>query len=830
MVKLRHFLPWLLVFCLTLLPISIAGAVTEVTVSIVAPAEVNPGSSFVADVTVDYVENFNSCGFDVTYDQSIITVTAVTGGEIDGHTVEVGAGDWSYIPPGPDPGKIRVITTVPGTPGPGVTGTGYIAQIHFNVVGSPCQTSPIHLEGVAMYDYQANKITTATVDDSVHVADVLGITTTSLPEAKVGDVYSATLAATGGQPPYSWGATGLPAGLTCSTDGVISGTPTGVGGDFTVGVSVTDSASPADTDNTDLALKVYDALEITTAALPSGTPGEAYSATLTATGGKEPRTWSAIGLPAPLTCSTAGVISGTPAAEGDFAVTVTVTDSFSTPNTDEETFTLRITYFVITTTSPLPEAKVGDAYSVTLDATGGTPPYTWGATGLPAGLTCSTDGIISGTPTVDGDFTVTVTANDSDTPPNSDDEALALHVYAALEVTTTSLPEAKVGDAYSATLTATGGKTPLTWNATGLPAGLTCSTAGVISGTPTAFGDFSVTVTVTDSFSTPNTDSEILALKVYAALEITTTSLPEAKVGDVYSATLMATGGKLPLTWGATGLPAGLTCSTAGVISGTPTESGDFTVGVGVADSFDPINTDDTDLALKVYPALEVTTTSLPEAKVGDVYSATLTATGGKAPHSWGATGLPAGLTCSTAGVISGTPTESGDFSVTVTVTDSFSTPNTDSEILALKVYAALEITTTSLPCIKVDTLYSANLAATGGKPPLTWGATGLPAGLTCSAAGVISGTPTVSGSFNVTVTVTDSFDPANTDDTELDLYVCIVGDANLDGFVDPGDITKVKRIYFELDPPTDCADANGDGKIDTGDITMIRLIYFGAV
>jgi len=85
-----------------------------------------------------------------------------------------------------------------------------------------------------------------------------------------------------------------------------------------------------------------------------------------------------------------------------------------------------------------------------------------------------------------------------------------------------------------------------------------------------------------------------------------------------------------------------------------------------------------------------------------------------------------------------------------------------------------------------------------------------------------------VSGNFSVTVTVTDSFTTPNTDQKILALYVCIVGDANTDGVVDTGDITKVKRIYFGIDPPTDCADVNGDGKIDTGDITAIRIIYFG--
>lgn len=61
-----------------------------------------------------------------------------------------------------------------------------------------------------------------------------------------------------------------------------------------------------------------------------------------------------------------------------------------------------------------------------------------------------------------------------------------------------------------------------------------------------------------------------------------------------------------------------------------------------------------------------------------------------------------------------------------------------------------------------------------------------------------------------------------------LHLPCCIPGDANGDGVVDTGDITKVKRIIMELDPPTPCADANQDGVIDTGDITKIKLIIMG--
>ena len=61
-----------------------------------------------------------------------------------------------------------------------------------------------------------------------------------------------------------------------------------------------------------------------------------------------------------------------------------------------------------------------------------------------------------------------------------------------------------------------------------------------------------------------------------------------------------------------------------------------------------------------------------------------------------------------------------------------------------------------------------------------------------------------------------------------LRLPGCIPGDANEDGVVDTGDITKVKRIIMGLDPPTPCADANQDGIIDTGDITKIKRIIMG--
>ncbi|MGB6872796.1 MAG: cohesin domain-containing protein [Dehalococcoidia bacterium] len=156
---------------LALLPLSITGGDNgPVTVGIDAPAEVEAGSSFVANVTVDWVTDFDSCGFDVTYDETVITATDVTGGVIDGHAVEVAPGDWSYIPAGPDTGRIRVAATISGPPGCGINGTGYLAQIHFDAVGSGGDSSVINLEGVGMYDCNALAISTTTMGASVDIS------------------------------------------------------------------------------------------------------------------------------------------------------------------------------------------------------------------------------------------------------------------------------------------------------------------------------------------------------------------------------------------------------------------------------------------------------------------------------------------------------------------------------------------------------------------------------------------------------------------------------------------------------------------------------------
>jgi hypothetical protein len=248
------------------------------------------------------------------------------------------------------------------------------------------------------------------------------VQTASLPNGTVGVAYSATLSASGGSSPYTWGATGLPGGLSCSASGTISGTPS-ASGTFNVNVTVTDSASL--TAQKSLSLTINPAgpppLVINTAALPSGQVGGGYSATLSASGGTTPYSWNASALPAGLSCSTGGVIAGTPSASGTFNVSVTVNDSGA--QTKQRFISLTISAAgggspPVISTSSLPTGFVGQAYSATMAASGGTQPYSWNwspASGgsTPSGLSISSAGSISGAPTTSGLFDTIITVTDS---------------------------------------------------------------------------------------------------------------------------------------------------------------------------------------------------------------------------------------------------------------------------------------------------------------------------------------------------------------------------------------------------------------------------------
>ena len=184
---------------------------------------------------------------------------------------------------------------------------------------------------------------------------------------------------------------------------------------------------------------------------------------------------------------------------------------------------------------------VGSPYSEQLTASGGSGSgYTFAATGLPAGLSMSPSGLLSGSPTSTAPYTMVVTVTDSDNATGS--QTYAGTVDPALVLSPSTLPVPTVGSPYSEQLTASGGSgTGFTFAATGLPAGLSMSSSGLLSGTPSSTAPYTMVVTVTDSDNATGTHT--YTLTVDPALVLSPTTLPTPTAGNFYSEQLTASGG-----------------------------------------------------------------------------------------------------------------------------------------------------------------------------------------------------------------------------------------------------------------------------------------------
>jgi len=261
----------------------------------------------------------------------------------------------------------------------------------------------------------------------------------------------------------------------------------------------------------------------------------------------------------------------------------------------------------------------------------------------------------------------------------------------------------------------------------------------------------------------------------YSRPVIVTTSLPEGEVGVAYPATqLTATGAPTPYIWSDvnnTLQTYGLTLNpTTGEITGTPTQAtpaGGVTVTISVTDAINGVA--QKDFTLVIYPELQITTATLPDAYDGQTgYSATLTATGGKGGTSYlwsivsGSDSLPRNLNLDLSGLISGDiasdASAGSPYDFTVVVTDGIGEKQAN---LSITVYAQLQIATNTLPDAYEGVSYNYTLNATGGNPGnYNWSISGQPSWLTInSSTGKLSGTPpsgSAGNTYTFTVEVTD--------------------------------------------------------------------------
>jgi hypothetical protein len=410
-------------------------------------------------------------------------------------------------------------------------------------------------------------------------------------------------------------------------------------------------------------------ITVTNPGSQTGTVGTAKTLLMTASGGTGAYTWSATGLPSGLSIGpSTGRISGTPTTAGTYTSTMTARDTAGAAGSVSFSWTISGSGTLSVSSPGDLTGYVGINAYLYCGASGGTPPYTWSATGLPPGKTISSSsGQIAGAPEVAGSYGVRITGTDS--VGASDSTSFTWTVTTGPFTVATPPNQKGVVEAFdSLAATASGGTGPYTWSATGLPPGFDISADGLMSGTATTAGTYSVTLTGTDA--TNVTDSATFSWFI-SGLRVINPGTQRWEEGLPVNLQMQAMDGAPPYTWSARGLPAGLSISsTTGLITGTPSRpTSRVSPEVSARDSSGMTASKTIDVVVSgalVFPAI-----ADQSAVVGQPYQYQANASFGYRPYTFsGVSGLPPGLTIAPDGLISGTPITAGSYWATIRVTD----------------------------------------------------------------------------------------------------------------------------------------------------------------
>jgi uncharacterized protein YhjY with autotransporter beta-barrel domain len=616
-------------------------------------------------------------------------------------------------------------------------------------------------------------------------AATLSVSPGTLPNGMVSIAYSQQMSTSGGIAPYSYtmDTVSFPGGgtpLSISSSGLISGTPT-TAGTATFRLVVTDSTAgtPAiTTANYSMTIDPLPPPLASPVSLPVAYNSTANPVPLSLSGGAAASVAVPTGPSHGTTAISGTSITYTPTTgyNGSDSFTYTATNAGGTSTPATVSVTMTAPAITISPNGSTLSATTVSAFSQTFSASGGTGPYTYSQTGtLPAGLTFNAGTrTLSGTPTAAGSFPITVSGTDSSTgSAASGSSNYTLNVAAPAIAVLIGATTLQRGVFASQQASASGGSPAYTFSVTSgaLPAGLNLDAAtGAITGTPSAAGAYSFTLTATDVNGF--TGAQAVSGNVGAGAPIAAAS----------SATVAYNSGASSYTIGAS-LSGGTSTSlnvatgaTHGVVTVLSASSFSYTptTGYAGADSFsytatNAVGTSGTaTVSITVSPptlSLSPVSSAL-SGVVGTAFTQTFTASGGVPTYVYAQTGsLPTGVTFNAgSATLSGTPTQAGTFNFTVSVLNDGSSgtgiPFTTSRSYALTVSVpTLGISPSTLTQPQVGISYNQPLSTSGGISPYSYTGTSgtLPDGLTLSSSGLISGTPTTAGAYSFSVTSTDS-------------------------------------------------------------------------
>lgn len=578
-----------------------------------------------------------------------------------------------------------------------------------------------------------------------------------LPATVLGQAYLVHLQVAGGSPPYGFRirSGGLPPGITMQSDGRISGVAQQEGA-FAVTIEATEGGGAT-------AVRSYtlvvggNVLRMLPEQMPAMVVGGAVSVQLSGAGGKAPYRFEYVSgqVPAGLTLTTDGRLSGAPTAAGTYVFVLRMFDADERMVQRQYEVTVSVAGAPLSLGSPaIPALVVSVPVQFRFLATGGTPPYRFavGAGRLPTGLSMDRDGIVEGVPAEIGQFVFTIELTHASGGLVSRSFTLTVS-GAGVRIVPAVLPPAQHGVGYVVFLQGEGGRAPYAFRLGGgsLPPGFTLGSSGNLGGPVRFARTYEFEVRMRDASGQEATQQYQLRVEG-AGLRLSPRRIDPMPLGRPHETDYYCDGGQPPyvISHKRGALPRGLAMNNQGQVRGTPVEAGVFSITVGCRDQ--EASEFEMESEYRV-TGVAILPEALPEPGANGTLRVQLTTNPVVAGGTFAAEGLPQGLTLSAAGLLEGTPVAGGRFTVRVLA---------EGNVVGFREYTVsarlpLTLTTVELPAAAAGRFYSFECAAQGGRPPYRFEAAGLPAGLTLDAGGRMSGIPAEAGEGEIEVMVRDA-------------------------------------------------------------------------